>query len=67
MPVSIGIVGAIVGGFIFDVAGGVGVTGFNAWSFLVAIIGSIIVLAVLSRLHRTPRSLTCFRPVQEVQ
>ena len=30
----------------FDAAGGVGVTGFNAWSFLVAIIGSIIVLVV---------------------
>jgi uncharacterized membrane protein YeaQ/YmgE (transglycosylase-associated protein family) len=46
LDIVLGIVGAIVGGFIFDAAGGVGVTGFNPWSFLVAIIGSIIVLVV---------------------
>jgi uncharacterized membrane protein YeaQ/YmgE (transglycosylase-associated protein family) len=44
LDIALGIIGALVGGFIFDVAGGVGVTGFNAWSLLVAIIGSIIVL-----------------------
>jgi uncharacterized membrane protein YeaQ/YmgE (transglycosylase-associated protein family) len=44
LDVALGMVGALVGGFIFDVIGGVGVTGFNAWSLLVAIIGSIIVL-----------------------
>jgi uncharacterized membrane protein YeaQ/YmgE (transglycosylase-associated protein family) len=44
LDIALGMVGAVVGGFIFDVIGGVGVTGFNAWSLLVAIIGSIIVL-----------------------
>ena len=44
LDMALGIIGALVGGFIFDAAGGVGVTGFNAWSLLVAIIGSIIVL-----------------------
>jgi uncharacterized membrane protein YeaQ/YmgE (transglycosylase-associated protein family) len=44
LDVALGMVGALVGGFIFDAIGGVGVTGFNAWSLLVAIIGSIIVL-----------------------
>jgi uncharacterized membrane protein YeaQ/YmgE (transglycosylase-associated protein family) len=44
LDIALGMVGALVGGFIFDVIGGVGVTGFNAWSLLVAIIGSIIVL-----------------------
>jgi uncharacterized membrane protein YeaQ/YmgE (transglycosylase-associated protein family) len=44
LDIVLGIVGALVGGFIFDAAGGVGLTGFNAWSLLVAIIGSIIVL-----------------------
>jgi uncharacterized membrane protein YeaQ/YmgE (transglycosylase-associated protein family) len=46
LDIVLGIVGAVVGGFIFDGAGGVGVTDFNAWSFLVAIIGSIIVFVV---------------------
>jgi len=44
LDIALGIIGALVGGFIFDAAGGVGVTGFNPWSLLVAIIGSIIVL-----------------------
>jgi uncharacterized membrane protein YeaQ/YmgE (transglycosylase-associated protein family) len=44
LDIALGIIGALVGGFIFDAAGGIGVTGFNAWSLLVAIIGSIIVL-----------------------
>jgi uncharacterized membrane protein YeaQ/YmgE (transglycosylase-associated protein family) len=46
LDIALGIIGALVGGFIFDAAGGVGVTGFNAWSLLVAIIGSIIVLVL---------------------
>jgi uncharacterized membrane protein YeaQ/YmgE (transglycosylase-associated protein family) len=46
LDIVLGIVGALVGGFIFDAAGKVGVIGFNAWSLLVAIIGSIIVLVL---------------------
>jgi uncharacterized membrane protein YeaQ/YmgE (transglycosylase-associated protein family) len=46
LDIVLGIIGALVGGFIFDAAGGVGVTGFNAWSLLVAIIGSVIVLVL---------------------
>jgi uncharacterized membrane protein YeaQ/YmgE (transglycosylase-associated protein family) len=46
LDIVLGIVGALVGGFIFGAAGGVGVTGSNAWSLLVAIIGSIIVLVL---------------------
>ena len=44
LDIALGMLGALLGGFIFDAAGGVGVTGFNAWSLLVAIIGSIILL-----------------------
>jgi uncharacterized membrane protein YeaQ/YmgE (transglycosylase-associated protein family) len=46
LDIALGIIGALVGGFIFDAVGTVGVTGFNAWSLLVAIIGSIIVLVL---------------------
>jgi uncharacterized membrane protein YeaQ/YmgE (transglycosylase-associated protein family) len=40
----LGIVGAIVGGFLFSVFGAMGITGFNIWSLIVAIIGSVVVL-----------------------
>ena len=40
------IVGAIVGGFIFSAFGVSGVTGFNLYSMIVAIIGAIIVLVI---------------------
>jgi uncharacterized membrane protein YeaQ/YmgE (transglycosylase-associated protein family) len=44
LDIVLGIVGAIVGGFIFTRFGAVGVTGFNLWSMLVAIVGAIIIL-----------------------
>ena len=44
LDIVLGIVGALVGGFIFSAFGAAGVTGFNAWSILVAVIGAIVVL-----------------------
>jgi len=44
LDIILGIVGAIVGGFLFIQLGAVGVTGFNLWSMLVAIIGAIVIL-----------------------
>ena len=41
-----GVVGGLVGGFVFGLLGGSGFTGFNLWSFLVALVGAIIVLAL---------------------
>jgi uncharacterized membrane protein YeaQ/YmgE (transglycosylase-associated protein family) len=41
-----GIVGAFVGGFIVNLFGGVGVTGFNLWSFIVALLGAVVVLFI---------------------
>jgi uncharacterized membrane protein YeaQ/YmgE (transglycosylase-associated protein family) len=46
MDIVLGIIGAIVGGFIFAEFGAQGVTGFNLYSMLVAIIGAIIVLVI---------------------
>ena len=40
----LGIVGAVVGGFLGSLIGVSGVTGFNLWSILVAVIGAIVVL-----------------------
>jgi len=44
LDIVLGIVGAIVGGFAFDLFGATGITGFNMYSMIVAIIGSILVL-----------------------
>jgi uncharacterized membrane protein YeaQ/YmgE (transglycosylase-associated protein family) len=41
-----GIIGAFVGGFVVELFGGSGFTGFNLWSFLVALLGAVIVLFI---------------------
>ena len=46
LDILLGIVGAFVGGIVFAALGGTGVTGFNLYSMLVAIVGAIIVLVV---------------------
>jgi uncharacterized membrane protein YeaQ/YmgE (transglycosylase-associated protein family) len=47
-----GIVGAAVGGWVFGLFGGQGVTGFNLPSLLVAFVGAVIVLAVVNLIFR---------------
>lgn len=44
LDIVLGIVGAIVGGFLFSLFGATGVTGLNIWSLIVAVIGSVLVL-----------------------
>jgi uncharacterized membrane protein YeaQ/YmgE (transglycosylase-associated protein family) len=46
MDIILGIVGAVVGGFIFEQFGAAGITGFNLYSMIVAIIGAIILLVI---------------------
>jgi uncharacterized membrane protein YeaQ/YmgE (transglycosylase-associated protein family) len=46
VDVLLGVVGAVVGGFLFNLVGAVGVDGFNIWSMFVAVIGAMVVLAV---------------------
>jgi len=46
VTIIIGIVGAFVGGFVVNLFGGAGVSGFNIWSILVATLGAIILLAI---------------------
>jgi uncharacterized membrane protein YeaQ/YmgE (transglycosylase-associated protein family) len=46
LDIVLGIVGAIIGDFIFSAFGASGVTGFNLYSMIVAIIGAIIVLVI---------------------
>ena len=46
LDIVLGIVGAIVGGWIMAAFGGQGVTGFNGYSMLVAIGGAVVILVV---------------------
>jgi uncharacterized membrane protein YeaQ/YmgE (transglycosylase-associated protein family) len=46
LDIVLGIVGAFVGGFIFTRFGASGITGFNLYSMIVAIIGAILVLVI---------------------
>jgi len=53
--IVLGIVGGIVGGWIFAALGSTGVTGFNLWSVFVAVVGAVLVLtlyhAIIRRSH----------------
>ena len=46
LDLVLGIVGAVVGGYLFAAIGATGITGFNLYSMLVAIVGAIVVLWV---------------------
>ncbi|HEV2461867.1 MAG TPA: GlsB/YeaQ/YmgE family stress response membrane protein [Ktedonobacterales bacterium] len=45
--IVVGIVGGLIGGFIVGALGGTGVTGFNLWSFVVAVLGAILLLLIV--------------------
>jgi uncharacterized membrane protein YeaQ/YmgE (transglycosylase-associated protein family) len=46
LNIVLGIVGAVLGGFLFSLVGAGGVTGLNIYSLIVAVIGSIVVLLI---------------------
>ena len=52
LDIILGIVGAVVGGWLFEFFGKTGVTGFNLYSMFVAIIGAIVVLFVYHTIRR---------------
>jgi uncharacterized membrane protein YeaQ/YmgE (transglycosylase-associated protein family) len=52
VDIVLGIVGALVGGWLFEKIGVTGVTGFSLQSLLVAIIGAIVVLVVFHAIRR---------------
>lgn len=43
----VGIIGAIIGGWLFNAFGATGVTGLNIWSIIVAIIGAVVLLFIV--------------------
>jgi len=44
--IVIGVLGALVGGFAFNLIGGMGITGFNFYSLFVAVLGAIALLSL---------------------
>ena len=50
--IIVGIVGAFIGGFVMNFFGGGGVTGFNIPSIIVAVIGAVILLAVVKAVRK---------------
>lgn len=46
LDIVLGVVGAIVGGFLFSLVGAAPVTGLNFYSLFVAVIGAIVVLVI---------------------
>jgi uncharacterized membrane protein YeaQ/YmgE (transglycosylase-associated protein family) len=54
--IVVGIVGAVIGGFIANLVGFDGVTGFNVWSLLIAVGGAVVLLMIIG-MFRGNRSL----------
>ena len=52
LDVVLGIVGAVAGGFLFNMVGATGVTGLNLYSMFVATVGSVILLVVYHAVRR---------------
>jgi uncharacterized membrane protein YeaQ/YmgE (transglycosylase-associated protein family) len=50
--VLLGIVGAVVGGFLFKAVGASGVSGLNVYSLVVAVIGSVVFLLIYHFIRR---------------
>lgn len=45
--IVVGIIGAFLGGVIFSFFGNTGITGFNLWSFFVALVGAVVLLVIV--------------------
>jgi uncharacterized membrane protein YeaQ/YmgE (transglycosylase-associated protein family) len=56
LDIVLGIVGSVVGGWIMSLFGSPGVTGFDLYSFIVAIIGAVVLIAIVRSVQRTARA-----------
>ena len=56
LDIVLGIVGAVVGGYLFNTFGASGVTGLNLYSLIVAVVGAILVLLIYHALFRRRRN-----------
>lgn len=52
MDIVVGVIGAVVGGWLMNSLGSTGTTGFNLWSLLVAILGAVVLLVIVKAVRR---------------
>jgi uncharacterized membrane protein YeaQ/YmgE (transglycosylase-associated protein family) len=52
LDILLGIIGAMVGGFLFQFFGMAGVTGLNMYSILVSVIGAVVLLFIYHAFFR---------------
>ena len=52
LDILLGIVGALLGGWLFNTFGAAGVSGLNLYSLLVAVVGSVVLLVLYHTLRR---------------
>ena len=52
MNLIVGLLGAVVGGWLFKMLGAQGVTGLNVWSIIVASVGAIVLLLVVGAVRK---------------
>ncbi|WP_158810661.1 GlsB/YeaQ/YmgE family stress response membrane protein [Beijerinckia sp. L45] len=57
LDIVLGIVGAVVGGYLFTLFGAAPVTGLNLYSLLVAIVGAVVVLVVYHMITGSSRRI----------
>jgi uncharacterized membrane protein YeaQ/YmgE (transglycosylase-associated protein family) len=50
--IIVGIIGAFIGGYLMTLIGQTGMTGFNFWSLLVAVLGATVLLWVINLVRR---------------
>ena len=50
--IIVGIIGGVVGGYLMELFGASGVTGFNIYSFIVAVIGASVLLVLYNLIRR---------------
>jgi len=52
LDIILGVVGAVVGGWVFSLFGAHGVSGLNLHSLIVAVIGAVLILVVYHAIRR---------------
>jgi len=52
LDIALGIVGAVIGGWLFSLFGMHGVTGLNIYGLIVAVVGAVVFLVVYHAIRR---------------
>ena len=52
LNIIVGIIGAVIGGYVMNALGESGTTGFNLYSFIVALLGAVILIGIVKAVRR---------------